>query len=171
MRRLAMLLTAILFALPLPAQDTTMVLVPAYTLTPQQRQGANIQSARAWVGLGKEVGEAINSSLAAVTEQTSKFAETKVGTLTIALVVWRVMGRDVVGIVLGSLLFICVFPVILWSMRKYLPITIDTKLTYDEKGKVNGRERKVYEGDWSLAMVHFLFMVILVGVCAIIVFA
>jgi muconolactone delta-isomerase len=84
-----------LVAVPATAQvRDSMVAVPASLLTADQKAQmevaatqAKIQTYGKWVGLGKEVGEAVNSSLAAVTDQTARFADTKVGKVTMALVI------------------------------------------------------------------------------------
>jgi hypothetical protein len=67
----------------------------------QQQVADKIQTYGKWVGFGKEVGEAVNGSLSAVTEQTSKFAQTGVGRLTVALVIWKVVGDQAVHFVAG----------------------------------------------------------------------
>ena len=141
MRRFVMMAFALMLAIPMAAQDTvTMVMVPKNTLTPQQKQVVEVQSAREWVGLGKEVGEAINSSLAAVTDQTSRFADTKVGRLTVALVVWKVIGAEIVHFVIAGILFFLIFPVIIWSMRKYVAHKYLKTEKFDEKGKCISKE-------------------------------
>jgi hypothetical protein len=58
-----------------------------------------------WVGVGGEVGTAINEGLTAVVDVADKFGKTDVGKFTLVLVAWKVMGKDVVKIVLGLLFF------------------------------------------------------------------
>lgn len=89
-----------------------MVTIPKSTLTKEQvvatEQAAlqsRINTYGKWVGLGKEVGEAVNGSLTAVTEQTAKFADTKIGKIMTVVVVWKVIGRDVTGIVFAACLW------------------------------------------------------------------
>lgn len=173
MRRLLFLVFALMLSLPVAAQtrDTVMVMVPASTLTPQQRQVVEVQTAREWVGLGKEIGEAVNSSLAAVTEQTSKFAETKVGYLTMALVVWRVVGEDFVGYIASLGLFLMIFPVIVWSMRKYMAQKYLTGETFGENGKILTRTWNRTTNNSEMIATHFGFIAILVAVCILVSFA
>lgn len=55
--------------------------------------------------IGKETGIAVRESLLAVSEVANKFGETKVGTITIGLVVWRMLGADIVKLLLGLIVF------------------------------------------------------------------
>ena len=154
------------------SQDTSMVLVPKNTLTAQQKQVVEVQSAREWVGLGKEVGEAINSSLSAVTEQTSKFADTKIGHLTMALVVWKVIGSDLVRLIAGALLFIVIFPIIIWSMRKYMAHKYLVNETVDPAtGKVTARKWDESRQNSDGITGHFVMVALLTVICALIMFA
>lgn len=54
-----------------------------------------------WVGVGGEVGEAIHEGLSAVVDVADQFGTTDVGKFTMVLVAWKVIGKDVVRILLG----------------------------------------------------------------------
>jgi len=54
-----------------------------------------------WVGIGKEVGVAINDGLEAVTEKAEKFANTTPGKVTIFVIIWKVIGRELAGLFVG----------------------------------------------------------------------
>ena len=88
-----------------------------------------------WAGVGKEVGEAVNSSLAAITTQSNNFAQTGVGRVTIALVVWKVLGDQAVHILGGIIEVIILLPLWLWSYRRVcLPrrIVIEESISNDK---------------------------------------
>lgn len=78
--KLPALLLAFLFCLPAFAQDENKVLVPKSMLTEKQlaeaEKGDLKTNVHEWAGLGREVGEAVNSSLSAITEQANAFAKT-----------------------------------------------------------------------------------------------
>jgi hypothetical protein len=71
-----------------------------------------------WAGVGKEIGEAVNSSLQAVTVQSNNFAQTSVGKLTVVLVIWKVIGSEFVHIVTGLLELLIFIPLWIWSYRR-----------------------------------------------------
>lgn len=72
-----------------------------------------------WVGMGKEIGEAVDSSLGAITNQADHFAHTGVGKLTVALVIWKVVGDQAVHIVAGIIEVLIFLPLWIWSYRKF----------------------------------------------------
>lgn len=121
-------------ATPIMAQQSQTsddtVVVKKSDLTPEQLAKVQQQNADAsideriqrygkWVGLGKEVGIAVNSSLGAITDQADHFSKTGVGKLTIALVVWKVLGDQAVHIMAGTVELLVFLPLWIWSYRKF----------------------------------------------------
>jgi len=81
-----------------------------------------------WVGLGKEIGTAVDSSLNAITNQAEHFAKTGVGQVTVGLVIWKVLGDQVVHILGGVVELLVFLPLWIWSYRKFcLPHRILTE--------------------------------------------
>ena len=58
-----------------------------------------------YVGLGREIGVATREGLNAVVDTAEKFGNTKVGNFVLVMVAWRIMAKDVLGIVLGIPIF------------------------------------------------------------------
>lgn len=58
-----------------------------------------------WVGVGGEIGTAVKEGLTAVVDVADKFGKTDVGRFTLVMVAWKVMGKDIVKIILGLLFF------------------------------------------------------------------
>lgn len=54
-----------------------------------------------WVGIGREVGIATKEGLNAVVDTAERFGSTKVGTFVMVMIAWRIMAKDVLGVVLG----------------------------------------------------------------------
>ena len=115
---------AVVLAMPLvavaqaPAEKE--VSVPESLLTDAQKSALHarqvvdrMEQYGNWVGLGEEIGKAVHGALSAVTGNAEKFAETGVGKLTVALVVWKVIGSDVVGLLIGVPLLV-VFVALWW---------------------------------------------------------
>ena len=113
-------------------QSKKMVSVPEDQLTEQQKAALKlnqidqtVEKAHGWVGVGKEIGQAIDSSLAAITTRSNEFADTKVGKFTMFLVAWKVMGEQagavlnaIVHFLYGFVELAFFFPIILWSYRR-----------------------------------------------------
>ena len=58
-----------------------------------------------WVGVGGEIGDAIKEGLTAVVDVADKFGNTDVGKFTMVMIAWKVVGKDIVQILLGLLFF------------------------------------------------------------------
>jgi hypothetical protein len=56
--------------------------------------------------------------LSNISTEVNKFADTKVGLFTVAMIFYSVMGTDLVQVFFGTLWFIIGVPVILWSYRQ-----------------------------------------------------
>ena len=77
------------------AQNDSMILVkksllPA-SVVAQSELESKLQSVGHMAGMGKEIGIAINDGLAAITDQTNRFSNTKVGKFTIIIIAFKVL--------------------------------------------------------------------------------
>lgn len=103
------------------AQDTSRVTVPKSMLTTQQMAQvtatSQLETVGKWVGLGREVGEAVNGSLAAISKQTVDFAQTDVGKLTTKVLVVKLLGPMIVHVLGGVLFLIIALPIVTWMLK------------------------------------------------------
>lgn len=94
---------------------------------------ASAQVASAYMGIGRELGEAVNSSLSAITEQSNKFANTSVGHLLIFIVLFKVCKCLVVAAIGIPLVWILSFAFSMLVYRFYVKnnIQLDEKRNND----------------------------------------
>ena len=85
------------------------------------------EKTQSWVGVGKEIGEAMNSGLMAVVEASDKFANTKVGKYTMLFIGWKIIGKDIVKIIIGFIFFLSSLPLIFYSLRRLYPRRVRIK--------------------------------------------
>ena len=128
------------------AQDTT-VTIPVSQLTKEQRAAmtmtqtqARVQQYGEWVGVGKEVGEAVNSSLSAISDNAAKFADTRLGKVAMMVVVWKVVGDNILDIIFTLIMVFVATPVLVWSYKKNLSNVALEKEVMNDVGKVVSRE-------------------------------
>jgi hypothetical protein len=114
-RLLPLLFTLTTFAF---SQQEEMVSVPKSKLTDQQKADLNLSKTQSWVGMGREIGEAVNSSMAAITTQSNNFAQTPVGKLTVFIVIWKVIGDEAIHVGGGLIELLIFVPVWIWSYRR-----------------------------------------------------
>lgn len=116
----------VLLLTALASAQTKTVSVPEEELTEQQKarflkdgiKSPSVENAHAWVGLGKEIGEAFNSSLGAFTDQADRFSRTNVGKFAMVVVAWKVIGNEATHFLAGLLELLVFVPFFCWSYRK-----------------------------------------------------
>lgn len=132
-------------------KEDEKVTIPKSMLTQDQINKLNSQNIKedvhSWVGVGHEVGTAVNESLAAITTQANNFAHTGVGKVTVALVVWKVIGEQAVHLVFGLLEIVLFLPIFLWSYRR---MCMDKRVVVKDGGWFKEKEYKVisYRDNW-----------------------
>jgi len=76
--------------------------IPDSLLTDAQKQlveqKSTQENVKGWIGIGSEIGKAVDASMQAITSRTNEFANTPMGKLTVVLVVWKVMGGTLVAL-------------------------------------------------------------------------
>ena len=108
------------------------IIVNVKDLTPDQLQKIKeqerlntmqekIETYGKWVGVGNEVGIAIKEGLNAVVDVSEKFGNTKVGTFTMYLIAWKVVGKDFIRIFLGIIFQIIIAVLIFKSFKRMFP--------------------------------------------------
>jgi hypothetical protein len=137
------------------AQDSQeTVTIPKSSLTDQQKAEYAAAQLKAksdqygkWIGIGHEVGVAVNDGLAAVTTQANNFAQTPVGKWTMFVIIFKVIGSSAASYILITLMAFFAVPIWLWSYRKYLPKKYVTKITYGPDNKKQSVEYGYGYGD------------------------
>lgn len=86
-----------------------------------QQQITNISnvSTSKYVGLGKEIGEAINSSLNSIEKHAISFSNTKLGRITVFVLLWKLLYSDIVRGAIGITLLI-LFIITLKKVLKFI---------------------------------------------------
>jgi hypothetical protein len=87
------------------------------------------QKANEWVDFGKNVGTAMDAGLSALTDHAEKFSKTDAGRFTMAIIAWKVAGRDAVELTNRAIKVVFGVPVLIgwnclaiWFFRRmFLP--------------------------------------------------
>jgi Flp pilus assembly protein TadB len=166
MKKSILMVVMTIFSIGVFAQEK-MISVPESQLTEQQKLQVaqqqttqTLESASKWVGLGKEVGEAINSGLIALTHNADTLSRTNVGKFTMVMIAWKVMGTDLLQLAVGFILFIFI---ITFSMIYYFQNIRRRKLfdkSYDEEGKITEESVRFVDADsddkWSWVIITLI---------------
>lgn len=119
-------------------QDQKLVTVPESMLSEQQKAELKARELQDkaqrygnWIGIGHELGTAVNESLSAISTQANAFAQTPVGKWTMFLVIFKIAGVQLMQFTLGTLMFVVGTCIWLWSYRRFLPRRFIVRETVD----------------------------------------
>jgi hypothetical protein len=107
--------------------------VDVSTLTPEQIQKINQQvsemsnnpmsvsatvrkEAAAWGDLGANMGKALVSAAREVGVASNEFASTSLGKVVVAIVTYKIVGKDILGVVFGTLTLLFGWSVAIWLL-------------------------------------------------------
>jgi hypothetical protein len=96
---------------------------------------SSAETASKWVGVGREVGQAINEGLLATVDAADKFSKTNVGLFTMIMIAYSIIGGDVLGIAVGLVIFLVLTIVLVWSYWKNCT-TRKILVSYDKTTKL-----------------------------------
>jgi len=77
-----------------------------------------LEAVNEWAGIGKEIGGAVREGLTAVKDVAVDFSKTDVGTFTMVLIAWKVVGQDMLGLGVGLIVLFIGVTFITWSYRR-----------------------------------------------------
>lgn len=174
------LLTLLLLTLPLIVfSQNEKITVDTKDLPPElvkqlkqkQQVTETLQTYGEWAGIGSEIGIAMKEGLTAVKDVAVDFSKTDVGTYTMVLIAWKVVGQDITGIFVGLLSFLIGVPIIIWSYKRSC---MARRVCIKDEGWFKAKEYKIIEidGDINVAAAIFLhalaFFILIAINCAII---
>jgi len=143
----------------------------AETLAITQR----IETYGKWAGSGKEVGIAVRDALMAVVEVADKFGKTNVGLFTMVMVAWKVMGEDVVRIIMG-IVFALITTVFIFrsyhknfTTRRIVTKTNGWKFWLPKEYEIV--EPSTYDGYQFVKWVHFPMLILTYAITYALMFA
>ncbi|MBI2639589.1 MAG: hypothetical protein HYW90_01705 [Candidatus Sungbacteria bacterium] len=130
-------------------------------------QKQQVEKVGSWVGLGREVGTAVNEGLKAVTDHAANFGKTGVGMFVMVMIAWKVMGVDLLQLAIGLPLLAIGTGLFTWSYsRNCIPRKIPVELT--SEGKVTRYEVTKPNGDEKIT--HAVFFLVFIVIDALVMF-
>jgi len=110
---------------------TTDQLVKIKTEAAEKVLQSKLETYGKWVGVGGEIGSAIKEGLNAVVDVADKFGNTRVGNFTMVLVAWKIIGKDLVRILIG---IVFIFIVSILIFRNYRNSFTSRKVCIKDNG-------------------------------------
>lgn len=172
MRQIFVVLALVLIGSTAFAQTQGKIYIDVEELTPQQVKDAMtkqdaVAKAERWVEVGKGLGAAFREGLSAVTDETGRFSETKVGKFTMLMIAYKIVGEDIIQFIIGMPLLVVVTVIFIWVLRSHC---IVHKIAIKREGR-RVTEYQVWEPeeDWYPAVAALIYIG-MVGICATIIF-
>ena len=94
-------------------------------ITTEKAIKGEIKEVSEYANLGKEIGVAVNETLKAVEDSAIRIAESDLGQTAITIVVWKLLYKEMVGIVVGTILL---------GISVFMLITGRNKLSKNDAG-------------------------------------
>lgn len=94
-------------------------------ITTEKAIKGEIKEVSEYANLGKEIGVAVNETLKAVEDSAIRIADSNLGQTAITIVVWKLLYKEIAGVVIGILLL---------GISLFLLITGRGKLSKDDAG-------------------------------------
>lgn len=94
-------------------------------ITTEKAIKGEIKEVSEYASLGKEIGVAVNETLKAVEDSAIRISESNLGQTAITIVVWKLLYKEIAGVVIGILLL---------GISLFLLITGRGKLSKDDAG-------------------------------------
>lgn len=103
--------------------------------SPEAQTQATLERVQQYVEVGKGIGSGLGEAARSMGVAVNDFANTPVGRLTTFVIIWKVLGHDLLGVIAGALWFLVTIP--LWAYYfKRICLTGDVVETFDpETGK------------------------------------
>lgn len=128
--------------------------------------GLSTEQLSDYAELGQKYGTAISEVAKSVGTTVNELAFTPVGVFLLAIVGWKVIGQDIVGIVFGSIWFAVMIPI--WLVlfnRLVLKRLYFVEERFDEKGKRIYKSSSPTKGDPYVGPLIFGAMACMFGIC------
>ncbi|MBI5742347.1 MAG: hypothetical protein HZA25_00730 [Candidatus Niyogibacteria bacterium] len=153
-----------------PEQVAAVMAAKQSAETPPKAAVPTVDQMEKWADVGAKVGQAIAATAKELNVGVNEFAKTPVGLLTMGLITWKVIGHDLLGIIGGTLAWIAITSVILFSFSRF---HISERIKDKERGTVTYVPRYRFESSEAKgfsAVLHALVFIVFTGVCLVIIF-
>lgn len=128
--------------------------------TPEGQVRASIARANEWVDIGEGIGAGVAAAARETGQVVNEFAQTPVGKMTTFVILYKVVGKDIIGLIVGTIA-IAVFTTI-WLIYTYSAFSKEKRIRVEDKVKtIQYTDRSWSDGRAAMAflsVVVFLFV-------------
>lgn len=115
--------------------------------------------------LGQKYGIAISEVAKSIGTTVNELAFTPVGLFMLAIVGWKIIGSDLMGIVGGTIWFMVMLPIWWTMMNRFVFSRINRIEETFQDGKLVARNKKPIEFNDSTGIMTFVLILVLIAIC------
>ena len=123
-----------------------------------------------WAGLGKEIGEGVNSALMAIEGSATRISETTLGKTAMNVVVWKFVGKDIIRIIIGILVLVIGVPIMINLINSYKPHKTLIKKHFIKEKMQFEKEYRYDSGDNDCVACCYGGLLVIIAVACLIMF-
>ena len=120
--------------------------------------------------MGKNIGLAVAATAKELGVASDTFLQSTTGKITVVLIVWKVMGEDILGVLGGTAAWFVIAGIILWSFHFF---HMTKRVVNKESGEVSYIKRYTFGSDEArnvAACAHVIAFTVLTIACLAIIF-
>lgn len=126
-------------------QQAELALDVAKKIEAQKAPGvSNPQAVKQWVNYGTEIGQALAGTARELGVVANDFIQTPAGKVTLAMIVWKVMGHDIIHVGLAAMMFFTLIPGWIYMFNRMCIVKGYEYEDYVVDGKPKTRRVKQY---------------------------
>lgn len=84
-----------------------------------QKVASNVEVVSKWAEAGKSLAVGLGAGAREVGVAVNEFADTKVGRITTVIIIWKLMGKELLGLTLGLTIIFILIPIV-WRTSRFL---------------------------------------------------
>jgi hypothetical protein len=168
----------------LAVAESTQVVIDLNKITPEEAQAVmqakqsaegklavpkTVDEAEKWANTGMNIAKALGAACKELSIGVNEFARTPVGQLTTLLIVWKVIGHELVNIIGGSIAWIFI-TLVVFSSYRYFHMSLKMKKADKTVEFVPRYTFKNEDYKMGSIAIHAVIFVVFTGVCMLIVF-
>lgn len=125
-------------------QKAELALQVAKQVEEQKAVVQNPKQVKEWVSYGTEIGQALAGTARELGVVANEFIKTPAGQLTMGMIIWKVMGHDIVHVGLALIMFFTLVPGWVYMFHRMCIVKGYVYQQYEEDGKPKTRKVKEY---------------------------
>lgn len=129
----------------------------------QSKSEATVETANEWVDFGKNVALAFTTVAKDLGVAADSFLQSTTGKVTLALIVWKVAGKDIIGVIIGVIMMIAFTTMWVYFFRR-LCIVKSVVIKTPETGFKKVKEERYYDGDEVIEIRLIMLFVLIIEV-------